>query len=560
MGWKQPIGYLFKTGIQVYRDNISIAGESIMGLVSKTIGTCLHERAAATPDLQGVGYRDYWYSWKDADEISDFLAVRYLKMGIGKGSHAAIWSVNSPNLVFCFFALNKIGAVSIMINTCYKEKEMEDILRDNDIEYLFYGYGCKHVCYQDVLDRVPLNELPKFRKAMELEEDPQDKWYQRKNYPAVLSPEDRALLTEAESRVKPEDTACILFTSGTTSKPKGVMLSHYSLINNSAEIARKMHWNSSDKICVSVPMFHCFGITAGILACINSGASAHLLKYYKTVEVLSQIQKYKCTILNGVPTMYLAMLRNKFRPEYDISSLNSGVIAGSPILPAEYMEICRELELPHLQVSYGQTESSPCVTISAYEDTLERKSVTSGAVIDDIELEICDNATGKVLEAGQTGEIITRGYHVMQGYYKRPEETIKAIDENGWLHTGDLGYLDEDGYLHVTGRIKDMIIRGGENISPAEIENCIISMPEVSEVKVVGIPAEVLQEEIVACVIPKEGMTLDEEKVTAYVKERLSDYKVPKYVLTFQEFPINASGKVLTKDLKQQVADRLKVK
>lgn len=531
-----------------------------MSLVSKTIGTCLHERAEAMPDLQGIGYRDYWYSWKDVDEISDFLAVRYWKMGIRHGVHAATWSVNSPNLVFCLFALWKIGAVSVLVNTCYKEQEIEDILRDNDVEYLFYGYGCKSTCYKDMLSRVPLESLPVFKEAIELEENPLDKWYRRENFPAVLSEEDRQLLKQAESSVKPEDTACILFTSGTTSKPKGVMLSHFSLINNSAEIVKKMRWNSDDKICISVPMFHCFGITAGILSCLNSGAAGHLLKYYKTLEVLDQVQKYKCTVLNGVPTMFLAMLRNKNRQDYDISSLHGGVIAGSAILPAEYLEICKQLQLEKLQVSYGQTESAPCVTISAYDDTLERKSVTAGKKIEDIELEIRDIVTGEWAQTGQAGEILTRGYHVMQGYYNRPEETEKTIDSEGWLHTGDIGYLDEDGYLHVTGRMKEMIIRGGENISPAEIENCIIEMPEVEEVKVVGIPAEVLQEEIVACIIPKEGVVLDSEKVTAYVKSRLSDYKVPKYVLTFQSFPINASGKILVKDLKVQVGEMIKLK
>lgn len=531
-----------------------------MSLVSKTIGTCLKERAEATPDIQGVGYRDYQYTWKEADEISDFLAVRYLKKGIGHGSHAAIWSVNSPNLVFCLFALFKIGAVATMINTCYKEKEMEGILRDNDIEYLFYGYGCKEVCFRDVLDRIPVDGLPCLKEQIKLEEDPQNKWYQRENFPAALSPEDKSLLDQAKAGVKPEDTACILFTSGTTSRPKGVMLSHYSLVNNAAAIASQMHWNSNDKICISVPMFHCFGITSGILASISCGAAAHLVKYYKTLEVLNQIQKYRCTILNGVPTMFLAMLRNKNRPEFDISSLHSGVIAGSPILPAEYLEICRELKIEHLQVSYGQTESSPCVTISDYQDTLERKSTTVGKMIDDIELEIRDLTDGRILKTGEPGEIVTRGYHVMKGYYNRPKATSQALDSEGWLHTGDVGYLDEDGYLHVTGRLKEMIIRGGENISPAEIENCIIGMPEVEEVKVIGIPAEVLQEEIAACVIPKEGATLDPEQVIAYVKARLSNYKVPKYVLTFQSFPLNASCKVLLQDLKTQVGEMIKLK
>lgn len=530
-----------------------------MSLVSKTIGMRLHERASESSRELGISCREVRYTWKEVDEISDFLAVHYLSMGICRGSHAAIWSVNSPNWVFCFFALNKIGAVAVLINTCYKEQELEDILRDNDVEYLFYGKGCKTVLYQDVLSRISFHKLSRLKQVTALEEG-QERWYQRSDFVSALLMEDEILLREAEDHVIPQDTACILFTSGTTTRPKGVMLSHYSLLNNSAETVRQMHWSGEDKICISVPMFHCFGITAGILACVNSGACGHLLKYYKTLEVLQEIQTYGCTVLNGVPTMFLALLRNQNRADYDISSIRSGIIAGSPILPAEYKRICQQLNLNHLQVSYGQTESSPCITISDYDDTLEQKAMTAGKKINHIDLAIKDTAAGGFLEAGRSGEILTRGYHVMQEYYNRTEETKGAVDSDGWLHTGDLGYLDENGYLHVTGRIKDMIIRGGENISPSEIENCIISMPEIEAVKVIGIPAAVLQEEIAACIITKEGMILNEKQVIAYVKERISDYKVPKYVLTFQAFPMNASGKVLINELKAQAGERIRQK
>lgn len=519
-----------------------------MSLVSKTIGTLLHERAAKTPALPGIGYRDCRYTWKEADEISDFLAVRYLDMGIQKGSHEAIWSVNSPNWLFCFFALSKIGAVPVLINTCYKEKELEEVLRDNDVSGLFYGMGCKNTVYEELLNKIPSQSLPCLTKRIPLEADLSDKWYRRDLFPQELSEEERKRLSEAEALVKPEDTACIMFTSGTTSRPKGVMLSHFSLVNNSAAIASQMHWNEEDCLCISVPLFHCFGITAGILACLHSGAQAHLLKYYKTLEVLEQVEKHRCTVLNGVPTMFLALLHNQCRCQYDISSLKSGIIAGSPILPAEYEQICRELNLEHLQVSYGQTEASPCIAISDYEDPIERKAVTAGRLISDVELDF------------KNGEILVRGYNVMQGYYKRPEETKKTVDPEGWLHTGDIGYMDENGYLHVTGRLKEMIIRGGENISPAEIESCISELPEVNEVKVVGIPAKVLQEEIAACIIPKEGAVIEAEAVRTYVKSRLSDYKVPKYVLVFESFPTNASGKVVLRDLRVQAGEMINIK
>lgn len=526
-------------------------------LISKTIGTCLQERALKTPQLLGMSFRDFSYTWKEVDEISDFLAVCYLKLGIRHGNFAAIWSVNSPNAVLSFFALNKIGAVTVMINTCYKEKEMEDLLRDNDIEYLFYGIGCNNVKYQDILDRVSSEQVPKLKARLQLVEDGKEVWHQRNQFPEVMPQEDRKLLKEAKSKTDFMDTACILFTSGTTSRPKGTLLSHYNLVNNSAEIVRQMHWTEQDKLCVSVPIFHCFGITAGLLACIHSGASAHLLKYYKTLEVLEQVQKYRCTIINGVPTMFLAILHNKHRKDYDISSLRSGIIAGSPILSEEYELVCRELNFSHLQVSYGQTESSPCVTISDYEDSLQQKAQTSGKIIEHVEVAILSLDMGEIVKPGISGEILTRGYHVMQGYYKQPEETKAAVDDEGWLHTGDIGFLDKEGYLHVTGRKKDMIIRGGENISPLEIENCIFSIPGILDVKVVGIPAKVLQEEIAACIIVKEDMMLTDEEIQAYMRKRISDYKVPKYILRFQSFPMNASGKIQRGELRRRAVEMI---
>lgn len=521
-----------------------------MNLKSETIGLCLHERAELTPERIGLSYRDKFYTWQEIDEITDFLARNYLRMGMKQGEHAALWGVNSPNWVFHYFALVKIGVVTVLINTCFKELELTHVLLDTDVNYLFYGMGCKHVLYQHILSQIDWRELPQWKCSISIEKDSKDKWYQRSDFDEVMSKEDKKLLDQAKKKVSKEDTASILFTSGTTDRPKGVMLSHTNLVRNSRELARQMKWKESDKFCLSVPLFHCFGITAGILSAMHAGADVHVLKYYKSQEVLKAVKQYQCTVLSGVPTMFFALMRNKSREEYDISSIESGIIAGSPLTATEYLDICNTLNIAHLQKSYGQTESSPCITISSYEKTISEKAASSGKKIQDVELEIMDAKTGEILKPGQTGEIITRGYHVMQGYYKRPEETKKAIDRRGWLHTGDLGYLDECGCLHVTGRMKDVIIRGGENISPLEIENCILQMDQVLQVKVIGIPASVLQEEIAACVIPVSGMEVDEEQVKAFVTARLSDYKVPEYVISLAEFPLNESGKVLTKKLK----------
>lgn len=523
-----------------------------MKLLTKTIGQCLSERANETPGLWGLGYRDYRYTWKEIDEISDYVALECLEHGIKYKTHVAIWSINSPNWVFTFFALVKLGAVPVLINTCYKEKELETALREADVEYLFYGKGCKTEKYEELLEKISIGKLPKFKKKLPIEKSCDCMWYMRSDYPPMMK-EDRIISLEAaKNKVKTEDTACILFTSGTTSLSKGVMLSHKSLVNNSCEIARQMRWNKLDIACIAVPLFHCFGITAGILAAIHCAAEIHLLKYYKTIEVLEQVQRYKCTILNGVPTMFLAICKNEKFSEYDFSSVKSGIIAGSPILPKDYLHICSTLGIDKLQCSFGQTESSPCIAISRYEDSVKIKAETAGRKIPGIELKIWNYDENRECKAGEAGEIKTKGYHVMQGYYNRQEETRAVIDGEGWLNTGDIGYVDEMDYLHVTGRKKEMIIRGGENISPLELEICISEFPEIEKVKAIGIPAEVLQEEIAVCIVLKNGVSLDADKIKCFIKEKLSYYKTPKYVLMFKEFPMNASGKVMLDELKKQ--------
>ena len=526
-------------------------------LISKTIGYCLKERAEKTPGIIGLSYRDYSYSWREIDEISDFLAVKYLKYGIKKGTHVGIWSVNTPNWVFAYFALVKLGAIAILINTCYKETELEKILKYSDVEYIFYGNGIKDLNYKDILDKINISNLPKLKNTFPLEKNDDIKWYRRSDYPSDMPVDDCKKLIQAINQVNAKDTASIMFTSGTTKSQKGVLLSHYNLVNNSLSISRQMGWNEQDKICVAVRLFHCFGITAGILSAVHSGSCIHLIKYYKTCEVLNQIEKYKCTVLNGVPTMFMAIVRNSKLKDYDISSVKSGIIAGSAIHSEEYINICKILNLKYLQPSYGQTETSPCITISALNDSIEKKAVRVGKSIDNVEVKIWNCKENRESKEGELGEILTRGYHVMKGYYKMPLETDEVIDSTGWLHTGDLGFIDKEGYLYVKGRIKEIIIRGGENISPVEIEYYIKKLPSIKEVKVIGVEAEVLQEEIVACVVPKENCEVSKEEVQAIVSKYLTAYKVPKYVLVFDKLPTTSSGKIKLGKLKKIVEERI---
>lgn len=526
-------------------------------LISKTIGECLNERAKITPNLKGLSYRDYSYSWKEVDEISDFLALDFLKLGMTKGTHVAIWSVNNPNWVLSYFALVKIGAVATLINTCYKETELVQILQYADVEFILCGKSCKNTNYNEILKNIDTSRLTKLRQVLYLEKNQEVKWYMRGDYPLHMTNEEKELLQSAKSNVSVNDTASIMFTSGTTKMPKGVKLSHYSLVNNSLELTRNMKWTKEDKMCIAVPLFHCFGITAGILSGVHSGACLHLLKYYKTLEVLEQIEKYKCTVLNGVPTMFMALVRNVKLRSYDLSSIKSGIVAGSAIHPEEYINICESLDIKYLQTSYGQTETSPCISISEYEDSMTIKANTAGKCIDNVELKIWNRERNLEAAENEVGEILTRGYHVMQGYYNMQEETENTIDKEGWLHTGDLGFLDCNGYLHVTGRIKEMIIRGGENISPIEIEHWIGKLNCIEQVKVIGVQAEVLQEEIAACIISKQGMDLNEDEIKSFIAKNLADYKVPKYILNFDEFPLTSSGKVQLGELRKQVEKRI---
>ena len=523
---------------------------NMKGLLSETIGELLEKRAVLTPDAVGLCSQERSYTWKEANEISDFWAAGFIKKGISNGVHVALWGVNSPEWVMVYFALMKSGAVAVPINTCYKEQELVRVLKEVNITVLFYGRNCESEDYGPIIDKAGLLKPDSFVKEVVYLGNLPD-------WKDGLNPEeDKRILRETKEHFSSNDTANILFTSGTSGIPRGVMLSHKNLVNNSAQMVLSMHWNEKDRMCLSVPLFHCFGITAGILAAVHAGAAIYMNQFYKSVKVMENIQKNSCTILNGVPSMFLAMVKNDKRSKYDLSSLKSGIIAGSAIHPSDYKRICEELKMEHLQPSYGQTESSPAITMTGYGDPVCQKALTAGEKIPFTELRIWDEATKSLAKPGSIGEIQSRGYHIMKGYYNRMEETKKALDEEGWLHTGDCGYLDDAGHLYITGRKKEMIIRGGENIAPVEIENCIMEISKIRDVKVVGIKAEVLQEEIAACIITEPGKEISEEEVKEYVRLKLADYKVPKYVCQFDSFPFGDSGKVIASELKKEVEKR----
>lgn len=529
-------------------------------LEKKTIYDSFRERVNQAPEQLALEYKGKKFSWSDLDLRSNNVAIFFMRKGITKGTHVGIWSINSPNWIINFFALIKLGAIPVLINTCYKEQELSNVLEYADIEFICYGDSYKDCDCESILKRLESIGYLKGENCVAIGQSRDGSWEGLQEKSSPPTKEELRELSQQQSKISIHDTAAMFFTSGTTKLPKGVMLSHYSLNNNSLEIARNMRWTNEDRMCIAVPLFHCFGITASLLAAVHAGCTIHLLQQCRSLEVLKRVYEENCTILNGVPTMFLAMLHNKQRSRYPLSSIRSGIIAGSPISASDYLKLCKTFHISHLQPSYGQTEASPCITISDYEDSLEIKSKTVGRTINNVFLRIYDQDSQKELLPGQIGEIQTKGYHVMKCYYKTPTETQRAINEEGWLSTGDLGYLDHNGYLYITGRASEMIIRGGENISPLEIEECIGCFPKIKDVKVIGIEADVLQEEIVACIIPERGEEIDTVALKKFIGERLAEYKVPKHILIFNNFPHTASGKVRINDLKQQAINRINPK
>lgn len=531
--------------------------ESHMKLNRKTISACLVNTVRQAPDKTALVYEDTSYTWRELECCSGYMAYRMYSMGIGKGSHVGIWSVNTPNWVIVFLALMKIGALPVLINTCYQERELSEVLAYADVEYLYYGDGYKNIVYSDVVENVR-GRHDKIKKWICIGKDKFGRWINEKSFvynEKTLQAVHLVKCLEKESTAT--DTAAMLFTSGTTSQPKGVLLTHLNLVNTAQSTIRYMQWNSNEKICITVPLFHCFGLTSSMLTTILLGGTMYILPYFRTARVLECVQTHACTAINGVPSMFLALVKNPLFSGYQLSSLKSGIIAGSPLSLDDYLMLSDKMPHMTLITSYGQTETSPAVSFARFEDSELLRGSSAGLVIEGVQVRTVDPESKRVLPAGGKGEIQVKGYNIMKGYYKLPIETAQVMSCNGWLSTGDLGYLDQDGYLFVNGRCKEIIIRAGENISPREIEDYIKEITWVDQVVVLGVPEEVIQEKVVACIITKEGAHIDVAYVQRYLEARVSHYKIPEEILEFKEFPVSASGKIQLGKLKEEAMNRL---
>ncbi len=534
-----------------------------MTLINKTIGQLLDTVATRHPDSPAVIYPHEHLEWsyRRFNELCEKTAKALLAMGVRPGDHIAVWATNVPQWLLLQFGSAKIGAVLVMVNTNYQLSELEYILSHSDTTTLFLTAKFKDSDYLSHINalcpelakaapgQLESKRLPLLKRVIYLpsehgsDETPAGmlSWDE---FLALADSVDEQQYRELSESLTVDDVINMQYTSGTTGFPKGVMLTHHNLVNNGNSIADCMELSHKDRLCIPVPLFHCFGSVLGTMACVSKGAAMVMLDHFNPVRTLEAIEMARCTGVHGVPTMFISMLGLENFREYDLTSLRTGIMAGSPCPEAIMRRVIDEMGAHQITIAFGQTESSPVITQTRVDDPLEVRVSTVGRVLPHVEAKIVDPESGKDLEPGMSGELCTRGYLVMKGYYKDPANTQRAIDADGWLHTGDLAVQREDGYFVITGRLKDMIIRGGENIYPREIEEFLHTHPDLADAQVVGVPSDRYGEEVMAFVKPKAGRTVSGDEIREFMQGKVARYKIPKYVESIGEYPLTASGKV----------------
>ena len=558
---------------RLLQDNIAHTGKYIWKkehLIDLTFPEVLDRVADQFPEQNAFDYSmlDYTRTYPQFRDDVDTFARSLIAMGVGKGDHVAIWATNVPQWYITFWATTRIGAVLVTVNTAYKVHEAEYLLRQSDTHTLVMIDGYKDSNYVEIMNTIcpelkecepgHLNSkrLPRLKNVISVDSA----------QPGCFTWEEAVALAETVPlgevyrrmrAIDKNDVCNIQYTSGTTGFPKGVMLTHYNVVNNGKAIGDCMDLSTADRLMIQVPMFHCFGMVLAMTAAMTHGTSMSPIPYFSPRVSLDCINKKKITAFHGVPTMFIAMLGHADFAKTDFSYMRTGIMAGSPCPIKVMQEVVEKMHMKDICITYGQTEASPGCTMSKTTDSLETRVNTVGGAMFGVECRIVDPETNEELPDNVHGEFVARGYNIMKGYYNMEEATAAVIDSEGWLHTGDLARRLPDGNYKITGRIKDMIIRGGENIYPKEIEEFYYTHPAVKDVQVIGVPDKQYGEEIMACIILKEGAQVTEEELRQYALERMAKHKCPRYIEFVSEFPMNAAGKILKYKMREQAVEKL---
>jgi len=542
-------------------------------LIEMTFPQVLDRITEEFPDQYAFRYTtlDYTRTYEEFREDVDNFARALLSMGVRPGSKVAVWATNVPAWYIAFWATTKIGAVLVTVNTAYKIHEAEYLLRQSDTHTLIMIQSCLDSNYAQIINELcpeikdtkpgaPLHckRLPFLRNVITVDfKQPGCLTFEEAMERANMVPVEEVYRLAAA--VRPDDVCNMQYTSGTTGFPKGVMLTHYNVVNNGKCIGDRMDLSTADRMMIQVPMFHCFGMVLAMTASMTHGATLCPLPYFSAKASLTCINQERITCFHGVPTMFIAMFNHPDYKKTNFSYMRTGIMAGAGCPPELMRRAAQpdEMNMTGIVSVYGQTESSPGSTMSAWNDPIDVRCDTVGYAFPHVECKIIDPDTGEEVPDGENGEFCSRGYNIMKGYYKMPEATAEAVDKDGWLHSGDIACRDANGNYRITGRLKDMIIRGGENIYPKEIEEFIYTHPAVRDVQVIGVPDKKYGEEIMACIILKDGENVSREEMNDYIKSHMARHKVPKYIDFVDAFPMNAAGKILKYKMREEAAKRI---
>lgn len=549
-------------------------------LLGVTIGSYFNDVVSRFPEYEAVVSlpQDLRLSYSALHAQVKLLAKGLMALGISRGDRVGIWSTNNLEWLLLQLATAYVGAILVNINPGYRPRDLQFSLKRARVQVLFLIPAFRNSNYVDMVlevcpeaastaaDDLASEILPDLRRLVLY--DPHEAMNTERPQPGfltwreVISRGEQVTEQELEERASaldPDDPINIQFTSGTTGFPKAVVLTHHNILNNAYFSGKIMRLTAEDRLCVAVPFYHCFGMVVANLACITVGATIVIpAEHFGATPTLAAIDKERCTVVHGVPTMFIEELEHPDFHRYDHSSLRTGIMAGAPCAPELVRRVMEEMGCKEILIGYGQTEASPITHLTRPEDSLEKRIETVGTNLPHQEVKVVDVKTGAVLAVGQQGEVCFRGYHVMRGYYGQEDATRQAIDQAGWLHSGDLGILDEDGYLRITGRLKDMIIRGGENIYPAEIEAFYFNHPKIAAIAVFGVPDRIMGEEVGAWIKLHKGVEAQPEEFREYAKDQMAHFKIPRYVWIVDEFPMTVTGKIQKFRIREIVAGWLK--